>query len=278
MNAALAVRDLHVSLGGRDVLTDVTLDVAPGEWLGIVGPNGAGKSTLLHAVCGLVTWRGSVSVDGRAVDSLDRRTRARALALVPQTPAVPHGMTVTDYVLLGRTPHRRALAAESRHDLDVVREALDALDRLDLARRGLATLSGGERQRAFLARAVAQESRVVLLDEPTSALDIRHQVEVLDLIARMRRERGLTVITTLHDLTLASRYPDRLVMLATGRVVAHGAPRDVLTEQTIGTHYGARVRVLHHDDGIVVVPLGVAPASPDALAAATEGTAAEVGP
>lgn len=258
MTAALSFDSLRVTLGGTDVLHDVTLDVRAGEWIGVVGPNGAGKSTLLNVAGGLLAHRGTVRIAGRPLAELDRRTRARAIALVPQNPVVPVGMTVTDYVLLGRTPHRRALAPESRRDLAVVRTALEQLDLLPFATRPLTTLSGGERQRAFLARAIAQQSSLVLLDEPTAALDLRHQIEVLELVDRLRRTHGLTVVTTLHDLTLAGRFPDTVAMLAGGRIVAHGAPRDVLTEHTIGEHYGARVRVLHHDDGIVVVPIGSA--------------------
>ena len=163
-------------------------------------------------------------------------------------------MTVIDYVLLGRTPHRAALAPETCTDLAVVRTAIDQLDLTRFARRTLTSLSGGERQRAFLARALAQQSDIVLLDEPTAALDIGHQIDVLQLIDRLRREFNLTIVTTLHDLTLAGRYPDTLAMLAEGRLVALGAPRDVLTVEIIEHHYGTPVRILHDDGGIVVVP------------------------
>jgi iron complex transport system ATP-binding protein len=163
-------------------------------------------------------------------------------------------MSVVDYVLLGRTPHRGALGAESRDDRAVVVEVLRQLDLVRFARRLLTTLSGGERQRVFLARALAQQSAVVLLDEPTAALDIGHQVDVLHLVDQLRRDLGLTVVSTLHDLTLAGRYPDTLVMLAEGRVVAVGAPRDVLTPELIERHYGTPVRVIEDVSGLVVVP------------------------
>ena len=252
--SSLAVDSVSVSLDAASILRDITLRADAGEWLGVIGPNGAGKSTLLHAACGVVPFTGTITLGGDPLGALDRRTRAARIALVPQTPVVPPGMTVVDYVLLGRTPHRRALAPETHLDLAVVRDAIDQLDLTSLARRMLTSLSGGERQRVFLARALAQQSEIVLLDEPTAALDIGHQVDVLQLIDRLRRDRGLTIVTTLHDLTLAGRYPDRLVMLAGGRLVAQGLPRDVLTPDTIERHYGTPVRILDDDGRLVVVP------------------------
>ena len=254
--SALSFHGVHVTIDGTEILRDIELEVEPGSWLGVVGPNGAGKSTLLRAACGIVAFRGTITLHGDPVSSLDRRTRADRLAFVPQTPMVPPGMSVVDYVLLGRTPHRGLLAPETRDDLEATRDAIRALDLRALARRELASLSGGERQRAFLARALAQRSAVVLLDEPTAALDIGHQVEVLALVDRLRRELGLTIVTTLHDLTLAGRYPDTLAMLANGRVVAAGAPRAVLTPGLIETHYHTAVRVLDDESGLVVVPTG----------------------
>jgi len=253
--SSLVLDGVGVALDGARILHDISLRAEPGSWLGVIGPNGAGKSTLLHAACGVVPFRGTITLGGDPVGALDRRTRATRIALVPQTPVVPPGMTVVDYVLLGRTPHRAALAPESRDDLDVVRGTIDQLDLTRFARRTLTSLSGGERQRAFLARALAQQSEIVLLDEPTVALDIGHQVDVLDLVDRLRHDLHLTIVTTLHDLTLAGRYPDTLAMLAEGRLVALGAPCDVLTAETIERHYGTPVRILHDEGGIVVVPV-----------------------
>ncbi len=250
----LTCSSVGVVLDGVPVLRDVSLEAEAGSWVAVIGPNGAGKSTLLHAICGVVPHTGQVLLDGDDLHSLDRRTRAARVALVPQTPVVPQGMRVVDYVLLGRTPHRRGLAPETPADLEVAAQVLAQLDLRDFSHRRLTSLSGGERQRVFLARALAQQSRVVLLDEPTAALDIGHQVDVLTLVDTLRRELGLTIVSTLHDLTLAGRYPDTAVLLAGGRVVATGAPADVLTPDIIETHYGTPVRVLHDDDGLVVVP------------------------
>ena len=250
---AIAIAGLDVTLDGAAILRDVTVRAEPGTWLGVIGPNGAGKSTLLHAVCGVVPYHGSITFGGESIATLDRRARARHVALVTQSPTVPIGITVVDYVLLGRTPHRTALSSVSRTDRHVVRTVVDQLDLGRFVNRRLATLSGGERQRVFLARALAQQSAIVLLDEPTAALDIGHQAEVLDLIDQLRRDLGLTIVTTLHDLTLAGRYPDTLAMLAGGRVVAQGNPCDVLTPALIEQHYGAPVRVLHDNGDIIIV-------------------------
>ncbi|MER7164614.1 ABC transporter ATP-binding protein [Micromonospora sp. NPDC000207] len=252
---AVQVRDLRVDLGGVPVLSGVDLTVEAGEWVAVIGPNGAGKSTLLRAVGGLLPVTDTVTLFGTPSAALRRRDRARTVATVAQSPAVPPGMAVLDYVLLGRTPHIPALGRESAADLAATWDVLAQLDLLDFARRELDTLSGGERQRVFLARALAQGATLLLLDEPTSALDIGHQQEVLELVDRLRREHGLTVLATMHDLSLAGEYADRLVLLAQGRVVAVGPPREVLTEELLTEHYRATVRVIQGEHGPVVVPV-----------------------
>ena len=180
---------------------------------------------------------------------------ARLVALVPQEPVIPRGMRVIDYVLLGRTAHLGFFEAEGAADLDVAVKALADLDAGPLADRTVDTLSGGERQRIVIARALAQESPVLLLDEPTTALDVGHQQEVLDLVDRLRAERNLTVLATMHDLTLAGQYADWLVMLDAGEVVVAGSADEVLTEEAVARHYGARVRVVPDEAGPIVVPV-----------------------
>jgi iron complex transport system ATP-binding protein len=251
---AVSVHELSVHRDSVRVLTDVCFDVAAGSWLGVIGPNGAGKSTLLHALSGVLPFSGTVQLHGDDVTTLARRARAQRIALVPQAPSIPSGITVTEYVGLGRAPHRGALAAETAHDYAVVTEVLDSLDLVALAGRPLTTLSGGECQRAVIARALAQQSSIVLLDEPTASLDLGHQLDVLNLVDRLRRDRDLTIVTTLHDLTLAGRYPDMLLLIAGGRVVAYGSPIDVLTPAVIERHYGIGVRIMCDETGIVVVP------------------------
>ena len=256
MSAAIEAKGVRVSLGGAPILHGIDLSIAAGEWVTIIGPNGAGKSTLLRAVGGLVPFRGEVWLHGTPVARLSRRERARLIATVPQNPEIPAGMAVLDYVLLGRTPYIRPLGRESTSDVEVVERVLARLDLTPFADRPLETLSGGERQRAFLARALAQEAGILLLDEPTSALDIGHQQEVLDLVDELRiAERGLTVLATMHDLSVAGGYADRLVLLSAGRVVATGSPAEVLTEEALATHYGARVRVIADEHGPLVVPI-----------------------
>jgi iron complex transport system ATP-binding protein len=255
VSAAVEVRDLRVELDGARILAGVDLTVAVGEWVTVIGPNGAGKSTLLRAVGGLLAASGAVSLFGTPIGSLRRRDRARVVATVAQSPVVPAGMSVFDYVRLGRTPYIPTLGRESAADLAAVHEVLARLDLSAFSRRELATLSGGERQRVFLARALAQGATLLLLDEPTSALDIGHQQEVLELVDQLRREHELTVLATMHDLSVAGEYADRMVLLADGRVAAQGTPEEVLTEDRLARHYRAHVRVVQGDHGPLVVPI-----------------------
>jgi len=252
----LAVEGLRVTFGKTTILDGVDLVAASGEWVGLIGPNGAGKTTLLRAVHGTIPSTGTVTVAGRDAGRLSQSARARIAALVPQRPASPPDMRVFDYVLLGRNPHISYLGVEGRHDVSVARTALASLTMEDLADRLLGELSGGEFQQVVLARALTQEASLLLLDEPTSALDVGHQLQVLALIDRLRRERSLTVLSAMHDLTLAAQFCDRLVLLSHGEVISDGTPREVLQERVIEQHYGATVRIL--DDGtggLVVVPI-----------------------
>ena len=252
--SAIGLDRVTVTLGGRPVVRDVEAVVERGEWVALIGPNGAGKTTLLRAIAGLVRHDGEVSLLGRAAASLDRRERARAVAGVPQAPETPPWLTVAEYVLMGRTPHLGPLARESADDRDVAARALELLELEALAERPLGTLSGGERQRAVVARAIAQEASIVLLDEPTAALDIGHQQHALELLDGLRAHEGLTLVAAMHDLTLAAQYADRVLLLADGRIVAEGAPAEVLTEDALAEHYGASVRVVTVDDRLAVLP------------------------
>ncbi|MGW4463903.1 ABC transporter ATP-binding protein [Micromonospora sp. NBC_01796] len=253
--AAVEVADLRVTLDGARILHGVDLTVAAGEWVTVIGPNGAGKSTLLRAVGGLLPATGSITLFGTPSARLRRRDRARIVATVAQSPVVPPGIAVSDYVLLGRTPYIPPLGRESAADLAAVTDVLHRLDLVGFADRPLVTLSGGERQRVFLARALTQGAPLLLLDEPTSALDIGHQQDVLELVDRLRGEVGLTVLATMHDLSVAGEYADRLVLLDAGRVAAAGPPGEVLTEDLLAAHYRARVRVIPGEHGPIVVPV-----------------------
>jgi iron complex transport system ATP-binding protein len=251
---AIELREVTVTLGGRQVVDRVDAAVAEGEWVALIGPNGAGKTTLLRAIAGLVPFSGSVRIDGRAAAELPRRGLARLLAMVPQEPSTPPWMTVGEFVLLGRTPHLGLLAKDGRGDREAAARALGRLELLGYVERRLGTLSGGEKQRVVVARALAQEARIVLLDEPTAALDIGHQQQAFDLLDALRDESGLTLVAAMHDLTLAAQYADRMLLLDRGRVVMDGLPRDVLTEGLIARHYGATIDVVPVGGGIAVVP------------------------
>ncbi|GLZ05062.1 cobalamin/Fe3+-siderophore ABC transporter ATP-binding protein [Actinomadura sp. NBRC 104412] len=251
----IAIRGLDVSLGGRKVLDDVSLDVPSGSWTAVIGPNGAGKSTLLRAILGLRSGRGEITVAGTDPRALKPRERARLLAYAPQSPGLPAGMRVFDYTLLGRSPYIPHLGREGARDRAVASEVLERLDLAGLAARPLDQLSGGERQRVVLARALAQQTSVLLLDEPTSALDIGHQQQVMELIDQLRLADGLTVLSTIHDLTLAGQYADALVLLSGGRVAAAGPPGEVLTRDAIAEHFDARVRIEPGPDGRPILSL-----------------------
>jgi iron complex transport system ATP-binding protein len=240
---------------GTVAVREVSVAAAPGEWLGLIGANGAGKSSLLRAVAHLVPYEGAVRIDGAPTARLSRRRLAQLVAYVPQHPELPAGMSVLDYTLLGRTPHIGYFGVESEADR---RHCIDLLDQLrlsDLAARHLATLSGGELQRVVLARALAQEAPVLLLDEPTSALDLGRRFDAMELVDELRRTRRLTVLSAMHDLTLAAQFAERLVLVASGGVVATGTPAQVLDEDLLSACFGARVRVLTDGDGgLLVVP------------------------
>jgi iron complex transport system ATP-binding protein len=241
---ALELDRVAVRLGGRNVVDGVSFSVGPGDWVTLIGPNGAGKTSLLRAIAGLVGHRGEIRLNGDPLHALRRRAVAQRVALVPQAPLMPAGLSVEEYVLLGRTPYVSYVGREGRGDLAAAASAMARLDLAELASRQLGTLSGGERQRAVLARALAQEAPLLLLDEPTSALDAGRQQEALELIDGLRLDAGLTVVAAMHDLTLAGLYAPKLLLLSGGRIVAEGAAAEVLTEPLIEEHYGARVRVI----------------------------------
>jgi iron complex transport system ATP-binding protein len=246
--------DLWVRFGPVAAVRGLSLRVEAGEWTALIGPNGAGKTSALRALAGLVSYEGAVTVGGEDARALGRRALARLVAFVPQKPETPPELTVSEYVLLGRTPHISYFGGEGRRDRDAAARALRRLDLEDFAQRPLGSLSGGELQRTVLARALAQEAPVLLLDEPTTSLDLGRQQLVLELVDALR-EDGLAVLTTLHDLTLAGQYADRLLLLDRGEVVADGAAAEVLSAPNVAAHYGARVRVLEQDGSVFVVPV-----------------------
>lgn len=252
----VVLRGVGIAYGSELVVSGLNLEIGSGEWLALIGPNGAGKTTILRAIARLVTYSGEIRIGGLAVTEMGGPELARRVALVMQQPHMPEGMSVSQYVLLGRSPHLSYFGREGRRDHQVVAGILErlALDRM--AARPLDHLSGGERQRAAIARALAQQAPVLLVDEPTSSLDVGRQQEVLELIDELRAEQGLTVIAAMHDLTLAGQYADRMALLVGGGLVAVGTPAEVLTEPAIADHYRAQVRVVQmNGSGRAVIPI-----------------------
>jgi iron complex transport system ATP-binding protein len=249
----IAFTDITVRYGKSVALHAISGSVADGEWLGVIGPNGAGKTTLLNALARLVSFDGHVDVCGRPAARLGRRDLARLIAYVPQRPVLPPDMTVSDYVLLGRTAHIGYLRAETTADRQVCAAVLDRLDLAAMAGRRLRAMSGGELQRLVLARALAQEAPVLLLDEPTSALDLGRRMDALELIDAARRDHGLTVLSAIHDLTLAGQFADRLMLLADGRIAAEGPATTVLDGSLLAGHFGTGIQVITTDSGELAV-------------------------
>lgn len=245
--AVLSARDLQVAFGAKTVLDGVDLDLHPGEWLGVIGPNGAGKSTLLRTLAGLTDHGGQVLAG-------DKRAKATDISLMPQTPMLPEGMSVTEYVLLGRTAHLGWLSSESQADRDVTVAVLRRLGLAEFAGRPVRALSGGEAQRVVVARAIAQQAPILLLDEPTSALDLGHQMAVLELVDDLRHTDGLSVVAAMHDLTTAARFSDRLILVHHGKHVMTGTPAEVLRPELLSDVYGTDLTVRMIDGERVVLP------------------------
>lgn len=251
---SIACDALSVDLGRRRVIESLSLAVAPGELVGIVGPNGAGKSTLLRAMVGLVApAAGGVAIDGAAMARVPRRDLARRVAYLPQGQTVHWPVSVERLVSLGRLPHLAPMSRLSPADRDAIEQAMERADVTAFRDRIATELSGGERARVMLARALAVGAAALIVDEPLAALDPGHQIDVMTLLRR-EAARGLLVIVVLHDLTIAARYCQRLVLIDHGRVVADGAPAQVLTAERLRDVYGITARIERERDGTLIVP------------------------
>ena len=255
VRVSVEVTSLTVRAARRTLIDNVSLSVESGTWCTLVGPNGAGKTTLAATLVGLRRPdTGTVTLLGGDVSVMDERERARTVAYVPQHPVVPAGMSVLDYVALGRTAHHGVLSSPRRVDRDIVQSVIDRVGLGEFAGRDVATLSGGERQRTVLGRALAQSTLVLVMDEPTTGLDVRHQFDLLQLVRDEVRDCGLTVVSTLHDLTLAAQFADRLTLLSDGRVADDGRPGDVVRGSALAQSYGLSFDVINVDGSDVVVP------------------------
>jgi iron complex transport system ATP-binding protein len=254
--SSVEVRELSVRAGAKVLISDVTLAFEPGTWSTIIGPNGAGKTTLVETIAGLRRpSHGTVSILGQSLAQMNERERALRVALVPQHPVVPAGMSVYDYVALGRVAHHGLFHPPSTGDRTIVESVLERLSLVAFRDRDVATLSGGERQRMVLARALTQSTMVVVLDEPITGLDLRHQMDMLELMKHEVHECGLTVVATLHDLTLAGQFADRLVLLDNGEVVLDATAAVVIRSEELAKRYGMNLRVVDVDGADVVVPV-----------------------
>lgn len=253
MNTAIHAQSLMYAYGDRSVIQNVAFTVAEGDFFIIIGPNGSGKTTLMKLISGIEKMQsGRLELFGKPFGGYTRRSLAKTVALVPQLVLEDIPFTVADVILMGRAPHQGILGLEEKSDLDRVQQAMAFTEIEHLAGRKLDQLSGGERQRVFIAKAICQEPRIILLDEPTAALDLAHQVRVMDLMEKLKEEKGVTVVMVSHDVNLAAMYGNRLLLLKQGEIVSEGTPHEVLTFETLEQAYGC---VLLVDES----PLGAFP-------------------
>lgn len=254
----LVIQGVCFSYGGSDVLADVTFEASDGEIIGVIGPNGSGKTTLLKCINRALSPRiGTVLIDGRDYSELTRREIAGNIGVVPQNSVVSFPFTVLDIVMMGRTPSMERFERESEKDLEIVKKAMEVTNVVELADRTMDQISGGEKQRVVIARALAQKPKILLLDEPTLHLDVNHQLEILDLIRKLARSEKLTVIIVSHDLNLASRYCEKLILMNAGKIAASGEVTEVLTEKNIESVFKVRAAVSYdrHLGAYTVTPI-----------------------
>ncbi len=254
----LKIRGVEFSYGSRKVLENITFEVSEGEILGILGPNGSGKTTLLRCINRVLeAKKGSILIDGTDIRKLSRKEIAKNIGVVPQDSAIHFPFTVFDIVLMGRTPHLGRLEQEGSEDIETAKKAMEITNTKHLADRLIDEISGGEKQRVIIARALAQEPKILLLDEPTLHLDINHQLEILELLRKLAIKNRLTIVLVSHDLNLASRYCHRMILLKTGKIHSAGKPQDVLTKDNIRDVFKIDVKIDYNEKaGILnIIPL-----------------------
>ena len=250
---AITAKNLSYSFGENLVLKNVSFHVPRGDFFIIIGPNGSGKTTLMKIISGILKpQNGELKILNRSIDQYHRKALARTIAFVPQMNFVDFPFTVTEIVLMGRSPYLGMLGLEDDNDLEIAHQAIAFTDLENLAHRKLDQLSGGEQQRVFIARAICQEPDIILLDEPTASLDLAYQVRIMDLMEQLKTEKSISVVMVSHDVNLAAMYADHLLLLHNGQVLCQGLPDEVITYQTLETAYGCTLLV---DEG----PLGKSP-------------------
>ena len=243
----IEMQNVCLGYSRKVVLKGLTFQVRPGEMMGLIGPNGCGKSTVIKALSHIISpYSGKILLDGQDINKLPRRDLSRLLAVVPQMPLLPSAFTAFEIVLMGQYPHLGLFQYEGPKELAIAWQAMKKTDTQSLAERRVSELSGGEIQSLLIARALAQETKAILLDEPTANLDIGRQVEILDLLKGLCRDNNLAVLAALHDLNLAIQYCDRLVLINNGQIHVEGTPTEVITAENIATVYGAESCVYEH--------------------------------
>ncbi len=257
MTSSFITQDLTVSYGDKTILNGLSLQIPKGKITTLIGPNGCGKSTLLNSLCGLLDYSGEIAHDGTPIDQLKPKDRARQIALLPQSPIAPEGLTVFQLVTRGRHPHQSWLQQWSAEDEAKVSHSLDVVGASALAQSTLQNLSGGQRQRAWIAMTLAQDTPTVLLDEPTTYLDLAHSIDILRLVRRLRQQEHKTIVMVLHDLNLAVRYSDHLIVMSPdGTIAAAGEPNRVIDAALLKQTFGLDAVVIEDPEtaGPLIVP------------------------
>lgn len=256
MNSIVCIDKITFKYDEAPILRDIDLDITQGSFVSILGPNGSGKTTLLKNICNLLKpVSGDIQVKGRSIYKIKYRELAKIVAVVHQTNEVNFDFSVFDVVLMGRFPFLSKFQNESREDIGLAKEAMISTGVWELREKSIREISGGERQRVMIARALTQQPEILILDEPVSHLDIKYQLGILNLCKKLNKEKNLTIITTLHDINLAGRFSDYIVLLDKGKIKNVGSPAEVLTEENIEGVYGVRVEVLkRRDEGLYIIP------------------------
>lgn len=244
MDPIIKAKDLGFAYTDEMVLQGVSFEILPGEFLSVIGPNGSGKTTLLRLLYGqLSPLEGVIYLNGTPISNISRRNLSQTIAVVSQMPRFHFELTALELVLMGRSPHMGLLAFEGKEDLEIARQAMALTDVSDFKDRNIFSLSGGELQRVVIARALAQKPQAMLLDEPTSYLDIKHQINICQLLKRMNKDQGITIVAVFHDINLASYFSDRVMVMKEGRIHGIGTPEDVITKETLELVYDCHVVV-----------------------------------